>query len=250
MNIVQWPTRNFGYPQGTHGRNGEQIVAIVDHIMEGNRAGYHSYLADSNRNSANFSVYKDGHVEQHVPIADAAWCNGQMHGPNLSIPWIKRCFDQNINPNLVTVSIEHEGYSGMAWPAAQVAATIALHKYLRTKCPKVTADRQHIVGHLAIDSVNKPRCPGTQFPWIRLMAGIKPAPLPPAVDWTGIGTGVRVYCKAHGLTPRPEPALRWFDVYHDEYLWVKGNAAHPHGGMLTYRASTGEIGGMWWSRSP
>jgi len=39
-------------------------------------------------------------------------------------------------------------------------------------------------------------------------------------------------------------------VYHDEYLWVKGNGAHPHGGLLCYRASTGEIGEMWWTRSP
>ena len=214
--IIQWPTRNFGYPQGTHGRNGEQIVAIVDHIMQGNRNGYHAYLADSDKNSANFSVYKDGHIEQHVPIADAAWCNGQMHSPNLAIHWIKRCKDQGINPNLVTVSIEHEGYSGMAWPAAQVAATIELHKYIRARCPNVTADRVHIVGHCAIDSVNKSRCPGSQFPWIRLMAALKP---PSANPWLGIGGGLVAYGKAHPALGVPDHRLyHGWDVDGDEVV--------------------------------
>ena len=95
--------------------------------------------------------------------------------------------------------------------------------------------------------------PGDRWNWshfCQLLEAKHRALTSPPDIWRGIGAGLVAYCKAHGLTPRPEPALRWFDVYHDEYLWVKGNAAHPHGGMLTYRASTGEIGEMWWSRSP
>jgi N-acetyl-anhydromuramyl-L-alanine amidase AmpD len=173
MQIVQWPTGNFGYPRGTRGRNGHAIVAIVDHIMQGWRAGYHAYLADPNKNSASFSVYQDGSVEQHVPIADAAWCNGHMEEPDLSVPWIRRCWEQAVNPNLVTVSIEHEGMTGIAWPDAQVQATIELHRHILEKCPGITVDRQHIVGHYQIDGANKRRCPGTAFPWVRLMAALE-----------------------------------------------------------------------------
>jgi hypothetical protein len=255
MNLVLWPTGNFGYPRGTHGRNGETIVAIVDHILQGWRAGYHAYLADPNRNSATFSVYQDGSVEQHVDLEDAAWCNGPMNNPDLSIPWIKRCWDLHINPNLLTVSIEHEGLSGAPMPEAQIVASIDLHKYILTRCPTIKPDAQHIVGHYKIDAVNKANCPGSAFPWTRLRAALAPVPSgggghplgsPDVWVLSGAGPGLIAYCKAtpaYGLPFLDAEAVAFFDADHNEYLkTVKSGRLYLH----VYRAATGQIKTISW----
>ncbi len=255
LSILQWPTGNFGYPRGTHGRNGEQVTAIVDHIMQGWRAGMHAYLADPNKNSANFSVYRDGSVEQHVPISDAAWCNGQMNAPNLAIPWIKRCWEQHINPNLVTVSIEHEGMTGIPLTEPQIVASIELHEYILSQVPSLIPDAQHIVGHYQIDSVNKPFCPGSAFPWTRIRVAVAPVPTggaghplgsPDIWVLAGFGSGLAKYCRAHpefGLPFLDAADPDHYDLDHDEYAkTIKDGRLHLH----VYRAYTGEIVTFKW----
>ena len=171
LDIIQWPSKNFGYPRGQSGRNGYQPIAICDHIMQGHRAAYHQYLADPTRNAANYSVYQDGTIEQHVMDWDAAWCNGPMHKPDLNVPWIAHCFARSINPNLMTLSIEHEGMSGVPLTEQQTEATVWLHQHLVSKY-HIPHDRQHIVGHYQIDSVNKRFCPGDAFPWDRILRSL------------------------------------------------------------------------------
>ena len=238
LQIVQWPTGNFGYPRGTHGRNGETITSIVDHIMQGTMAGMHSYLADQNKNSYTFGVSKTGVVEQYVSLADAAWSNGVVNRPNLSIPWIKRCVELAINPNLVTVGIGHEGLSGAPMPEAQVLASIELHKWILSQVPSIVPDANGIVGHFNIDSVNRYYCPGSAFPWARIRAAVAPVPtgggghpLPSPDIWTfaGFGSGLVAYCKAH-----PE--------YGEYAKTIKNGRVFLH----VYRAFTGQIKTITW----
>ena len=171
FSIIQWPSKNFGYPRDKSGRNGYQPIAICDHIMQGSRVGYHVVIADPNANAANYSVYEDGTIEQHVMDWDAAWCNGPMHRPDLTVPWIERCYDHGINPNLMTISIEHEGFSGKPFTEIQTQATIWLHEHLLGKY-EIPRTRIGIIGHYQIDSINKARCPGPAFPWDRLMRAV------------------------------------------------------------------------------
>ena len=169
--IIQHPSANFGYPRGHSGRNGYQPIAICDHIMQGHKAGYHEVIANPDGSAANYSVYADGSIEQHVMDWNAAWCNGPMHNPDLAVPWIAECFHLGINPNLRTISIEHEGMSGVPLTEAQTEATIWLHQHLVGKY-EIPRNRVGIVGHYQIDSLNKARCPGPAFPWARILRSI------------------------------------------------------------------------------
>jgi len=77
-----------------------------------------------------------------------------------------------INPNRLTISIEHEGKTGEEYPEAQYQATLFLHKMLVSQF-QIPVDRHHIIGHYQIDSVNRPQCPGRAFPWSRLMEDLQ-----------------------------------------------------------------------------
>ena len=43
---------------------------------------------------------------------DAAWANGTVNKPDTSLPWMQKAVNEHINPNNLTVSIEHEGKTG------------------------------------------------------------------------------------------------------------------------------------------
>ncbi len=162
MDVVWVKSPNFGYPRGTKGRNGHKVVAIVDHIMDGTLAGTDAWFKNPKSvASAHFGIGKDGTIHQYVDVDDAAWANGRVRNPSWSL--LKPVH----NPNLYTVSIEHEGRPGDIMPEAQYQATLRLHRYLIDRF-KLPVNRDTIIGHYRIDSVNKSNCPGPTFPWDRL----------------------------------------------------------------------------------
>jgi N-acetyl-anhydromuramyl-L-alanine amidase AmpD len=180
VDVIRIPgTPNFGYPIGTHGRNGHLVVAIVDHVAQGTRFGARSvFFNPASLRSAHYLVLREGTVEQYLSEADAAFACGvdfdkpiEAYRPNLAIPWISDCWRNRVNPNLVTVNIEYEGVSGEPFTDAQLEASIDLHVgiMLRHALP-VEDDR--IVGHCAIDSVTRRYDPGTTFFWNDLWAGV------------------------------------------------------------------------------
>jgi hypothetical protein len=75
------------------------------------------------------------------------------------------------NPNRWTIGIEHEGFDGTL-TEPQYQASLWLHKQLIAKFG-IPIDDNHIVGHYRIDSVNRPNCPGPNFPWARLFTDLK-----------------------------------------------------------------------------
>ncbi len=169
MEVAQKPSPNFGYPQGVHGRGGEKIVAIVDHIMGGALAACDAWFQNpASQVSAHYGIGKDGSIHQYVADADAAWGAGILNHPDTSLPWLS---SSGGVVNRAVISIEHEGQPGDVFPPAQLAATIALHKALVARYG-ITVDRQHIVGHYRLDSVNRAHCPGDAFPWDALFAAL------------------------------------------------------------------------------
>jgi hypothetical protein len=91
----------------------EQVLGVVLHIMEGTLAGSDSWFRNaSSQASAHFGVGKDGRIYQWVDTADRAWA--QSAG------------------NRTWLSIEHEGHSGDALTAAQLAATARIVAWAHT----------------------------------------------------------------------------------------------------------------------
>ena len=102
---------------------------------------------------------------------DAAWGNGQVRRPTWPL------LIEGVNPNLYTISIEHEGYTGEPWTEDMFQADLWLLRRIAQRW-NIPFDRDHIIGHYRIDSVNRARCPGTGLPWDRLFAELAaPEPL-------------------------------------------------------------------------
>lgn len=158
---------NYGLPRGTQGRNGNKVIAIVNHIMSGTLFGTDSWFKNpSSEVSAHFGVGKNGEIHQYVDINNVAWGNGVVNQPSWPL------LIANVNPNYYTVSIEHEGQSGEQFTEGQYQATLALHRWLiETFGLQVNEDT--IIGHNRIDSVNRANCPGSGFPWQRLFIDLK-----------------------------------------------------------------------------
>src|SRR5262249_24762422 len=96
---------------------------------------------------------------------------GILQSPDMSVPWLAECARKDINPNYRTISIEHEGASGDAFPESQYQATLWLHRYL-CALYGIPVDRQYIVGHYQVMSRDRANSPGPSFPWQRLMSDL------------------------------------------------------------------------------
>lgn len=159
---IEW----VGTPNYTKGRNGRKPIAIVNHITAGKYPGCLSWLRNpASKASANYLVTKAGKILQLVRDEDTAWANGGVNKPSWPL------YD-GTNPNRYTISIEHEALAGETLTEAQYQATLWLHRQLVAK-HGIPVDRDHIIGHYRIDSVNRANCPGPKFPWDRLFADLK-----------------------------------------------------------------------------
>lgn len=167
------PIKWIGSPNFTPGRKGQRPVVIVCHIMAGSLAGTDSWFNNpQSKASAHFGVGKDGTIHQYVAEEDAAWANGRVQG----VPWPAWADKPRVNPNLRSLSIEHEGQPDDGLTEAQYQASLALIRYLCERWA-IPPDREHIIGHYQIDAINRPNCPGPRFPWERLIRDLS-APVP------------------------------------------------------------------------
>lgn len=144
--------------------------AWVLHIAQGSFDGIMSWFrtgpADRNPplpSSAHFSVAKDGRIRQHVSPINTAFANGIVQSGYTS-----RLIDENagINPNLWTVSCEHEGMSGelpteaMFEASAHLCAWVFETRLLPGGASGVAVDRDHIIRHGDISPIDRAGCPG------------------------------------------------------------------------------------------
>ncbi len=154
---IEWT----GTPNYRKGRQGRKPVAIVDHITAGYMPGCLSWMQNpAAQSSAHYLVTKDGRILQLVKDEDTAWHAGAVNKPTWPL------YDGS-NPNRYTIGIEHEGQPNEPLTEAQYEATLLLHEHLTLK-HGIPIDKNHIIGHYRIDSVNRPNCPGPAFPWGRL----------------------------------------------------------------------------------
>lgn len=147
MNIIQKKSPNFWA-----GRKGYRPEGVVIHIMDGTLVGTDSWFANpASQVSAHYGVGRTGEVHQYVKEEDTAWHAGRVDAP------LWKLIKPNINPNLYTVGIEHEGKPDDVWTDAMKQASAEL---VREICQRwqIPIDRNHIVGHFEIFS-KKPNCP-------------------------------------------------------------------------------------------
>ncbi|MCL2363596.1 MAG: N-acetylmuramoyl-L-alanine amidase [Defluviitaleaceae bacterium] len=189
MNIERRMSPNFN-----QGRRGHVPDMIVCHITEGAFAGAVNWLANpASGVSAHFVVARDGRITQMVEIADMAWANGtaaatssNLWNGHATLPVVRT---RNINANLYTISIEHEGRFAEtkgALAPQQLDATVWLIGHIREEVRRlfgtdIPITRQNIVGHHEITPRTRPNCPGAQFPFDEIIARLTapPAPITP-----------------------------------------------------------------------
>jgi N-acetyl-anhydromuramyl-L-alanine amidase AmpD len=185
-----WSPNNNFFPN----RDGYKPSYIVLHGTAGgtNAVAIANYFASTqgtaNPVSSHYIVGTDGIVIQCVNERDGAYGNGFVtgasgtsgngYGNGFHDSW----WDSGINPNLLTISIEHvksaTDNSNQLTAAQKLASfTLIQHICQRHNIPMRKADANGgVTGHYAIDPVNRARCPGP-FPWNDLFTFLAGAPM-------------------------------------------------------------------------
>jgi N-acetyl-anhydromuramyl-L-alanine amidase AmpD len=168
---------------------------IVGHISAGTFDSLDSWFtsAGNKTSSAHFGVSRDGRIHQYVDIRRMAWANGIAAADIVRSNTAAVKERPGINPNLYSVSIEHEGYNVLDAVGrivekrgldgdltdAQFSASAWLHRYIRDEIVRIYGeaarfelDEYHVIGHGQV-SPYKPACPGALFPWARLYAELR-----------------------------------------------------------------------------
>lgn len=147
MNIVKKLCANFS------SREGYKPEVIVVHISAGSLTSMTNWFQTPNSQaSAHYGVGKDGSVLQYVEEKNKAWHAGRVNNPNFKL------YKQGINPNLYTIGIENEGLDLVNATDTQRKS---LYELIIDVCKRnnIPIDRDHIIGHYQIDSINRQYCP-------------------------------------------------------------------------------------------
>lgn len=216
------------------GRHGFEPKAIVIHIIVGSleSAGL-TFRDPRSAVSAHYGVGKSGRVHQFVEETDTAFHAGTVVEPT----W--RLIDLNVNPNLYTVGIEHEGQPQDAWPDEQFRASAGLVREIAGRW-KIALDRDHIIMHREIRASKT--CPGA-VDMDRLIREAACAPVP-AANGRQVRAAMKVNVRrgrpatsaaiagiipvgseieAAGFTATGEPVngnLCWYETPAHDYVWA------------------------------
>jgi N-acetyl-anhydromuramyl-L-alanine amidase AmpD len=169
---------NFGYPsRGDKGRLGHLPVAVVLHTTGGPLGATLNWFRDqASKVSAHYVVARSGTVYQCVYEGDSAWANGwqtqhddgsptsiaekiALYEPQGTVDWLRACLQDNVNPNLVTLSIETEGHPGLLLASAQRMSVIGLLQDIRDR-NHLLAIPDRLIGHNGVDLRTRAHCPG------------------------------------------------------------------------------------------
>lgn len=141
-------------------RQGKQPMAIVLHIQEGNTKSSLGWWASGNADaSSTVMVQKDGSLLSVIPANHGPWTNGDTNQPSAKgRALIAKA--GGVNPNLVSLTIETEGFSGEKATDAAIETicwqiTEWMNAYRLTK--------SDIYRHADLNSVSRAFCPGAYF---------------------------------------------------------------------------------------
>lgn len=232
-------------------RNGYKPAYVILHGTAGGTSAdaIANYFASTQGTakpaSSHYIIGVDGIIVQAVREQDGAWANGfltQGHDP-----W----WDPNINPNNITITIEHckpsTDNSDSLTPQQQAASfKLVQHICQRWNIPMRAADANGgITGHYSIDPVNRSHCPGP-YPWDALWAFLKGAnTVGIPAGWKDDGTtltapngltvraGFRDYILTNAWAPEDFP----MELEHGQNPLEIGNTSLGEGTQQVFRIS-------------
>jgi hypothetical protein len=148
------------------GRFGYNPKVIFVHIQEGNNWGswQHFHVVTA---SSTVMIGKNGDIWRLVPESDAPWTNGDVQSPT-AIGW--EVINQwGADPNVYTLSIETEGFTGEDVPDAQFKSVVW---QVWTWMQKYNIPLKYVLRHADVNSVTRPNCPGNAY-YNRLIEELK-----------------------------------------------------------------------------
>lgn len=132
-----------------------RVVAAVLHVTEGTANSADAWIRDPRAQvSWHFLVTRTGVVRQYVSIHDVAYHAGRVKGATWG------GLTPGVNPNAVTVGIEHEGDGVTPWSEAQLLASACLSAWLAHRFVW-SIDAVHFPLHREIFADKS--CPGPAF---------------------------------------------------------------------------------------
>jgi hypothetical protein len=152
LNVKRLPVHVRNFAQG---RQGHDPDVIVIHVTQGTEAGTRQWFNDPRSGvSTHYHLTKDADVDQFVDEDDTAFGNGKRVNPTAPIV-LER---PRVNPNLYTISIEHEGNGRVDLNDAQFSNSVSLICDIIARRPKIKPTRRHIIRH---DEIRDDKaCPG------------------------------------------------------------------------------------------
>jgi hypothetical protein len=213
------PNNNF-FPN----RNGLKPRYVILHGTAGGTSAeaiaryFASTEGTANAASSHYIIGRAGEIVQAVSERDGAWANGyitQGHDP-----W----WNPDINPNNITISIEHckpsaDNSDSLTSQQQQASFKLVQHICGRWNIPLRAADASGgVTGHFSMDPVNRSRCPGA-YPWDAL--------------WVFLKGGKK-------MLDLSDPVVsRYFSDGGNGAWKCKNNGVILHGGILTFYRSYG-----------
>lgn len=204
------------------GRNGLTPRYVILHGTAGGTSAqaianyFASTQGGSNPVSANYVIGTDGTIVCCNPEEDGAWANGVFTTGHDS--W----WDTQINPNNITISIEHckastDNSDALTQPQQDASFQLIHDICQRWNIPMGAADGNGgVTGHFSIDPVYRSRCPGT-YPWDEL--------------WTYLSNGGNnVISNSGTYGPNSGDFNQWFTVGSDGNWTCKQTGAVLMGG--------------------
>lgn len=195
-----------------------QIVRVSMHYT----AGYNRPIIYGGAVSSHYSLYQDGSIDQIVREKDVAWADGI---------W---------SSNLVSISLEHEGFGTVKdWTDAMLETSARLVGNLSKKY-KFPPDRAHVLAHSQINPGKLD--PGRNFPWTDYMkevvryagGGAPKVPKPPTGD-----SRLRLVLGSYAARVTAGSALEFVQAAGYKDAWIKPTTLG--GGGLIYRIIGGSF---------
>lgn len=169
MGIIRYSSQNYFQASNP-------IEAVCLHGTAGSLWGSLATLRDVRVDnpalavSSNYLIDKNGQIYELVPwqLNRRAYANGVVENYDKSLNWLVQAVRAGLNPNLITVSIEHvagelEMISRASMPNAQFNSSIELTANILAAAG-LKANHQTIVGHNQISGYKRYNCPGVIFP--------------------------------------------------------------------------------------
>lgn len=166
-----WIPNNNYFP----GRNGYKPLYIIIHGTAGFTSAeevarfFKSTEKGNNPVSTHYIIDLDGTLVQCVEEKNSAWGNGGVTAGH--DPWWSRA----LNPNRITISIEHvklsrDNSDELTIPQKEAGFRLVEHICQRHAIPRQLANKRGgITGHYSMDPVHRRFCPGP-YPWEELIA--------------------------------------------------------------------------------